>query len=263
MEIASDQSRHTDKLSSLKILLVQMRKDPAVLPAERSDFVSSSGLADHQFKSLDVFREASFSPEILDEYDALFIGGISDDRSDSLKLAVSDFPFIPSLKRLIQYAADQSFPSLLSCGGFMIASSVLGGKIEIRPEYQELGFHTMYLSEDAKKDPLFTDFPIHFPAVSGHIKSTTQLPPESELLVFSERCPIHAFKLKHAPFYAFQFHPEISYDSLYARIARYKEKYFTDEGSYQQMFADRVSTEVANNIVRRFVELLAGFNDDA
>lgn len=241
---------------SVKILLIQIRKDQRMLTPERRSFVSLSGLKDEHFTTFDVFRQPTFPPQIIDPYDAIIIGGLSDDPSDVIEMPPSIFPFIENLQALMLYAIQKRKPSLLSCGGFMIASVALGSSITIDPALSELGVYDIHLTESALLDPLFRGFPPYFKAVSGHKKSTVRVPAGCELLAFSKNCPIHAFKAKKAPFYAFQFHPEIRCEELQARVELYKDKYFKSEEAYQDFLQLMADTSDANRIIRRFVELV-------
>lgn len=243
---------------SLNVLLIQMRKDPAMLLPERAGFLRFSGLAAHQVDSLDVFRSPHFSPQILSAYDMLWVGGLSDDPSDRVGLSAADFPFLPALTELIHYAIDSRLPALLSCGGFMIASQILGAEVAIAPQHAELGIYDIHLTQEALTDPLFAGFPTPFKGVCGHIKSTLRLPEDCVRLMYSARCPIHAFKVKHAPFYAFQFHPEIACEELEARVSAYKGKYFASEEAYQAFIHLMDNTDTANSILRRFVDWVQG-----
>ncbi len=245
------------QLETLSILLVQIRRDTHMLPAERHEFVKLSQLQEDQITSLDVFRHPDFAPDLVDQYDALMIGGLSDD--DCEKIALPDFfdPFIDSLMALMQRAIDRRIPSLLSCGGFMLASELVGARVVIDPDQAELGMYDITLTPAALQDPLFVGFPSSFHAVSGHIKSTVDLPEACIRLAYSERCHVHGFKVAYAPFYAFQFHPEISCENLVARVSAYKEKYFDTEAAYLEFIQMSASTEVANSMVSRFVELVA------
>jgi len=238
------------------ILLVQIREDPEALKPERKSFVELSGLTDEHFHTLDVYRKPFFDPQIIDSYDAMIIGGMSDDPSDTLELSEDQFPFMASLNALIGYAIQIRKPSLLSCGGFMIASAALGGEIAIVPEYNELGVYDIHLTREGKHDILFRDYPASFPAVSGHIKSTIRLPRDCVLLASSDRCPIHAFKAINAPFYAFQFHPEIRCEELEDRVRTYKHKYFDDDAAYEKFISLLEDTSDANLIIRSFVNLI-------
>lgn len=240
----------------IQILLIQMRKDQSALLPERRSFVSLSGLDDRQFTTLDVFRRPDFSPRIIDLYDAIIIGGLSDDPSDSVEMPPHLFPFIENLQALMLYAIQKKKPSLLSCGGFMIASVVLGSSITLDPALAELGVYDIELTGHARLDPLFRGLPSRFKAVSGHQKSTVNVPAGCELLAYTKKCPVHAFKAREAPFYAFQFHPEIRCEELKARVELYKEKYFASDEDYEAFLGLMADTSDANRIVARFLELV-------
>lgn len=246
-----------NRRASLKILLVQIRQDKSMISAERVEFVQFSGLGEHQIITLDVFRDPDFSPAIVDDFDALFIGGLSDDRSDQVELPDAFQPFLPNLNDLILRAIQQKVPALLSCGGFMLASMLLGAKVVIDPGQAELDVVDIFLTKEAMSDPLFQHYPDNFGAVSGHIKSTIDLPERCILLAYSKRCEVHGFKVAGSPFYAFQFHPEITCADLQARVIAYKDKYFKSDDHYREFIEMNCDTSYANAIIRRFVELIA------
>ena len=240
-------------LSKLRILLIQIRQEPDALQAELEGFVNFSGLQADQFTSLDVFREPDFNPGILDRFDGFMIGGLSDDPSDSTEIPLSFLPWIHHLFDLMQYGISQRKPALLSCGGFMLASQMLGAPVVIDADQQEMGVYDIYLTEEARKDLLFQTCPASFKAVSGHLKTTDALPDGCLHLAYSERCRIHGFKVKNAPFYAFQFHPEIHCAALRARVEPYRDKYFPDEAAYRHFLDLMADTTIANLIVEQFI----------
>ncbi|MCB0668283.1 MAG: hypothetical protein KDC80_20795 [Saprospiraceae bacterium] len=247
-----------NRRASLKILLVQIRQDIRMIPAERMEFVSFSGLGEHQIITLDVFRDPDFSPLIVDDFDALFIGGLSDDRSDQVELPATFQSFLSNLNDLILRAIHQKVPALLSCGGFMLASMLLGAKVVVDPGQAELDVVDIFLTREAISDPLFQHFPDTFGAVSGHIKSTIDLPEKCVLLAYSKRCEVHGFKVAGCPFYTFQFHPEITCADLQARVMAYKDKYFKSDDHYREFIKMNCDTSVANAIIGRFVDLISG-----
>ncbi len=243
-------------IKNIQILLIQIRLDPSMIGPERKSFVDLASLEESQWHTLDVFRNPDFSASILDNYDAFMIGGLSDDHSDSVQLPQNFLPWIKNLYDLMTYAIKIKKPGMLSCGGFMLASEMLGSEIVIDPAQQELGVYSLNLTSGALKDPLFRGFPNSFKAVSGHIKTTNSLPQNCQLLAISTRCAIHGFKVKTAPFYAFQFHPEIKCQDLKIRVELYKEKYFDSETTYQKFIALMADTAVANSLVMRFIQLV-------
>ncbi len=242
--------------AEVRILLIQIRRDPSMVLIERQSFTSLSDLKEDQWTTLDVYRVPHFKPTILDQYDAFMIGGLSDDPSDTIEYPSHFTPWIENLHQLMKYAIEVKKPGMLSCGGFMLASRMLGAEIVTDEKQRELGFYTLTLTPSAKSDLLFKNFPAKFSAVSGHIKSTNSLPNNCLLLVSSERCRIHGFKVKEAPFYAFQFHPEMKAQELKARVELYKDKYFRSQEDFIKFISLDSDTTVANSMVSRFIQMV-------
>lgn len=195
-----------------------MRKHQGSEKAEYQNFLGHSSLNTGQLNAINLFEEPNFSEKHLDNYDGFFIGGFSDDPNDSLALTEEYFPFLGAFEQILNYAISIRKPGLLSCGGFMIASVLLGGEICLDESMQELDILSITRSGSEASDPLFQGCPKTFNIVSGHLKSTNILPPNCVLMASSTRCPIHVFKLKAAPIYAFQGHPEISAGEVKDRV---------------------------------------------
>ncbi len=81
------------------------------------------------FDSLDVFRTADFDPAMVKRYDALMIGGSSNDPIDSLVWNLEDYPFIDKLFLLLEQTIEAKIPTLASCQGFHFVIQLLGGAL--------------------------------------------------------------------------------------------------------------------------------------
>ena len=236
----------------MKSLLVLIRKSKAVLREEEREFVTLGELKQHEV--LDVFSEPDFRPDMVLAYDAVFIGGMSDDPSDSVELDKSNYPFIDNLKDLIRLCVSNSIPTFASCGGFQIAGEVLGGEVIIDLPNKELGCYDLHLTSFAKKDPLLFDFPAKFSVIAGHNKRLASLPASCQLLGYTELCPFHIYKVANRPFYAFQFHPEITPVDFYARVEPYWDKYFASREEFESLARKLGSASLSNSLVKKFVE---------
>ena len=244
--------------NSQNFLLLHMRKDPEVCVPEYQNFLEHTRLKKNHLYAINLCEHPNLDPGILDRYDAFLIGGYSDDPSDRLDLDVVTYPFIKSLNSLLKYAVAIKKPGLLSCGGFMLASVLLGGELTLDRAMKEMDILPITLTEKAKNDPLLSSLPDQLSIVSGHLKSTNKLPPNTDLLAYSDRCPIHAFKITDAPIYAFQGHPEMTANQLKERVEPYKDKYFNGEEDYKRFISNNASTKEANQILSRFVEMING-----
>lgn len=236
--------------SELNILLLQIRYDKETMLEEFYEFVQYSGLREEQFTVLYALQNHSFDPQIIEQYDALFIGG----SSDVSVLSQSENLFTKSCNHMLMRCYDQNIPVLASCFGIQMATACFGGEICLS-QHEELGIYPISLTQAAKNDPLMKDLPDPFWAVVGHRECGIILPKNAELLCFSKECPIHAFKFINKPFYCFQFHPEMNLTDLIARVIRYQERFQEDEEQINEMIKkSRHVTHQANKIVSHFVD---------
>ena len=141
----------TNDSSKLKILLLQIRDQQRVRKEELESFIAFSGLEARQFDVLNVFDRPEFDPEILDGYDALFVGGAS----EASVLEPETYPFVMPSIRLLQHCIKIDLPVFASCFGFQLAVLALGGKIVRDKTDYEMGTLPIRLTEQAHTEPLF------------------------------------------------------------------------------------------------------------
>ncbi len=239
----------TDR-ANLRILYLQIRNDPVTRVEELQEFARHSQLNEKQFTILNVFDEPIFSSDCADAYDAVFVGG----SSDASVLKPDQYPFIHPAKKLLKHCAEQSIPVFASCFGFQLGVEALGGIVIHDPQRMEMGIYPMQLTPAASEDQLFADIPDPFLVVSGHKERAIKLPPHTQLLAFTERCPYHAFKVMDKPFYGFQFHPEVDHHDLAARITRYQDRYLESDGALQSILDNLHPTPESNQLIQKFVD---------
>lgn len=235
----------------LKVLLLQIRRDEQTQLEEFYEFVQFSGLVEQQFTSLNAYKNADFAPEIMKNYDVLFVGG----SSDASVLQSDLYPFVPSCKRLIRYCYENNIPVFASCFGFQLAVEELGGQVILDKEKMEMGIYSIQLTEWAQSDPLLFDYPNDFFAVSGHKERAKTIPDNSVHLAGSELCPYHIIKFIDKPFYCFQFHPEVDRNDLVTRITRYQTRYLSNSDALQAIVESATEdTHHATRLVKDFVD---------
>ncbi|WP_367608259.1 type 1 glutamine amidotransferase [Legionella sp. W05-934-2] len=235
----------------LKILLLQIREDEETMLEEFYEFVQYSHLHEDQFTKLNTFKTKHFLPSVMDDYDALFVGG----SSDASVLKEEDYRFVPDCKKLIRHCYKNNIPVLASCFGFQIAVEELGGKVILDKENMEMGIYPINMHPEAKSDPLLHDYPECFLAVSGHKERAHRIPSDCIHLASSALCPYHIIKFINKPFYCFQFHPEVDRKDLITRITRYQRHYLSDDSELQRIINQSVDdTPFANKIIKDFVD---------
>jgi len=235
----------------LKILLLQIREDKETCLEEYHEFIDHSGLSEKQIVLLNTFKTPDFAENIIDDYDALFVGG----SSDVSVLETEKYPFINNCKRLLRYCYDRNIPVFASCFGFQVVAEELGGKVIVDKPNMEMGLYQIQLSDAAKHDVLLHDTPETFWSISGHKERASVIPDDAILLGYSELCPYHIIKFKDKPFYSFQFHPEVTPDDLIARITRYQDRYLDNGEDLQKIIDNAVhETTHSNELVKKFVD---------
>lgn len=237
---------------NINILLMQIRGDEETLQEEFLSFVQFSGLKEEQITPINVYTTREFEPRIIDDYDALFIGGSSDATVQDEKT----YDFIPACKLLIRYCFGKNIPVLASCFGFQLAMKELGSSVIVDKENMELGIHEIELTEDAKDDKLLQGYPKRIFVVSGHQERAESIPDNAVLLASTKKCPYHLVKFKDKPFYCTQFHPEVDRQVLVARITRYQRKYIDDTPEALQDVIDNAThnTPWSNQLLYDFVD---------
>jgi GMP synthase (glutamine-hydrolysing) len=238
----------TTNKSDLKILLLQIRHEERVKVEEHESFATYSSLNKKQIDILNVYEKPVFPVSIIDNYDALFVGGTS----NANVLKPKEYPFLENCRELLRHCLSINKPVFASCFGFQLAVQALDGEIIHQEKDFEMGSIPISLSPIAGSDLLFNDTPDGFLAISVHQQLALKEPKGCVLLAFTENC-CHAFKVIGKPFWAFQFHPEVDKKTMVERLTIYKQKYTEDDAHLDQVLSDAKETPESNILVEKFV----------
>ncbi len=233
----------------LRVLLLQIRQDPLTKAEELASFARYCQLGLDQFSVLNVFDTPHFDPQVLDGMDALIVGG----SSDASVLHPERYPFVPDCEALLREAIVRKLPTFCSCFGHQLAVTALGGRVIHDDTDYEMGCVPIYLTEAGQQDPLFRDTPSPFMAVSVHRERAPEVPQQAQLLAYTQACS-HSFKIKDAPFYTTQFHPEVDKQILIERLTLYAAKYTEGAGQLKQVLDAAVETPESNALLTKFVD---------
>ena len=239
-----------------KVLLLQIRDDPRVRQEELDSFVRFSGLAAEQVDVLNVFDTPHFSPTVIDQYDALLVGGAS----EASVLEPENYAFLDPSTDLLNHCLEKQIPVFASCFGFQLAVVALGGELVKDAADYEMGTISISLTAAAHDDPVFTGTPDGFRAVSVHKERATDLPAGCDLLAYTEACP-HAFRVTGKPFWAFQFHPEVDRATLVERLTIFSASYTEGSDHLQEVLEAIQETPESNRLLSNFVDRVL-LNDD-
>lgn len=193
--------------------------------------------ADLGLSEVDVHFMAAGTPadDVLRSYDALFFGG------SGAYSVLDDVDWIKRGLDVLVQAVELQVPSWASCFGFQGLALALGGEVVADPERTEMGSTRLQLTEAGLRDPLLGQLPERFWAQEGHHDRVSRLPDGVVLLATGEVCHAQAFRVEQAPFWASQFHPELTVARTVDRFRFYGEHYL--EGDHEATLAQLMSGE--------------------
>lgn len=212
------------------------------------------------------FRESSGLPQLpkvhaaatplddylLDAHDLFFFGG------SGAYSVLDHHPWVHNMLDFLVRVVERRVPAWASCFGFQGLALALGGEVNHDDARQELGAFPIDLTDAGKKDVLFSMLPETFPAQLGHHDHVDRLPRGVTLLATGRKIRHQAFKVDNAPFWATQFHPELRKHTTIERWNYYRAHYAGDPAqaaAIDEMFAASPDTELAQGLLRRFVDL--------
>jgi GMP synthase-like glutamine amidotransferase len=140
-------------------------------------------------------------PELRD-VSALIVMGGAMGANDDLR-----HPFLYDLKIFVRQVASAGIPYLGICLGGQLLAAALGAKV-VSNRWEELGSLAVALTEEGRRDVLFTAFPTEFDTFQWHHDSF-DIPDGGVLLASSTACPHQAFRIGSAA-WGTQFHPEVT-----------------------------------------------------
>lgn len=239
--------------SEIRVLLIQARSAPRMERQEEHCFMERCRLPWKQFLRVNVVRGDEPSRSLLEDVDALLIGGAG------RYSAAGDYPWMEPLLDLVRSAVDRSLPTLGSCWGHQVIARALGGEVIRDPAQSELGCGQVELTEAGARDPLFHRFPDRFQANMGHQDRVRTLPKGAIELARNDQ-PFQAFRLKDRPVYGTQFHSELDAERERERILVYREYYRTalpDEKTVQRVLDSLAETTAVDALLYDFLATYA------
>lgn len=197
------------------------------------------------------FHNLMMEPEIswadVHPFEVLLLGGSGE------CTATHEYDFSASLRGVVRRWVDDSRPFFGSCWGHHFLAAALGGEVRTDPATSEIGTFKISLSPAGRQDPVFSTLPREFLAQMGHHDFVAQLPPSSESLAWSKRCPNQAMRMIGKPVYSTQFHSEMGRRDIVDRLRMYREGYL--EGGSLRAVADSLRPSPAvKPLVSRFLD---------
>ncbi len=118
-----------------------------------------------------------------------------------------EFPWLMRERDFLWDAVEKRVPTLGICLGAQLLADVLGGSVR-RNRHQEIGWHRVTLTEEARALPLFDAWPPELTVFQWH-EDTFDLPFGAVRLAYGSGCENQGFVYKERAI-GIQFHPEMS-----------------------------------------------------
>lgn len=208
----------------MKVLLVQARRvrDP-MLRHEQECVARKAEDLQVQWSAHNAF-EAPAGPELLAGVDAVMIGGSGD-------FSVHDprsRRWLEPMTRLIDAALEQGVPGFGICFGHQVLGEVMGGTVALDHGTAEVGTVSLRLTDAGLSDPVFGKLGPVFQAHTGHTDRVAQTPAGVELLATGDTLTTQAFRVRGAPFWSAQFHPDLTGAEARSRYLAYQDALLSD-----------------------------------
>lgn len=233
----------------MKVLLIQLRPDPAVADHEFDCYVRFAGLTSEQIARLNVFERI---PHVgnLAGFDALVVGGSGD-----VHVSADNEPEkIAAIVALLKAARMKGMPILGACFGGQIMCKAFGGVVEMDKDNEEVGTTTVTKTAETQNCPIFSQLPQTFDVQIGHKDHLTVLPPGAVNLAWTSKSAHQGFTLPGEQIYGLVFHPELDEKAVQYRIDYYAEAYGWTQEFRNELFAGMRPSPHAVEILRLFFE---------
>ena len=167
--------------------------------------------------------------------------------------------WVTPLRDVLELALETSLPSFGICFGHQLLGFHLGAKVETDPGLAEVGTIPIELTAAGCKDPLLRSFSPRLLVHTGHSDSVVGVPNTVTVLGYSSVLETQIFKVKGAPFYSTQFHPDISGEEARHRYTAYRAGLVDSVPAIEAKESLRyeVGADESNQLIFRFLSSLA------
>ena len=188
---------------------------------EDPGYIKDLLLADgHNLTTIEL-DEGEKIPTNLDSFDVMFsMGGTMDTWMED------EHPWLIDEKKAIQkFVLEMKKPFIGFCLGCQLLGEVLGGRV-VKSNPPEIGILDINLTDKAKSDPLFLNFPNTFKALQWHSYEVQSLENNEDINILGSSGPtkFQIFNYKNYA-YGIQFHIEIKNDTVsnWGNVPEYKQ----------------------------------------
>jgi len=231
-----------------RVRLISLRlPDDAMAAHEHLCFVRAAGIP---AENLELWSMVHGRPRDWSGVDVVLFGG------SGAYSVLDDVAWIQDGLVCLQDVVERRIPAWASCFGFQGLAKALGGEVIHDESRSEIGAVWLSLTPEGAADPLLGGLPPQFWGQQGHHDRVARLPAGVTRLATGEVCPEQAFRVDGAPFWAAQFHPELTPQAMVERYEHYRAHYpeaGADGDAVVRKLASAPETHAVTDLVRRVV----------
>lgn len=193
-------------------------------------------------------------PRWLDGADAFVIGGsgafsVHDPRSQ---------PWVTPMRTFLDRALAKRIPGFGICFGHQLLGVHMGANVRTEAAHAEVGTIDLELTEAGRRDRVFGGLDQPLRAQTGHSDSVMSVPEGVELLATSTKLDTQAFKVRDAPMWSAQFHPDLTGAEARARYEAYQAALARSNVDAPREGTDRflAGADEASALLGRFLDVV-------
>lgn len=176
--------------------------------------------------------------------------------SGSAKSSYDDDAWIARQHALIRRLTDRGTPVLGICFGSQIAASALFGRDWVfRRDCCEVGFKTLHVSPEARRDPVCDRLDPSTRMFVWHNDDVRPDHPDMRVLATTDACPNQIWRHRERRIWGVQGHLEITVAEAPAWFGRNRDRLEADGADVDRLIAKAEEAESAKSILRRFLNI--------
>lgn len=231
-------------------LLLSTRPEDAAANEERLSFQTKMRIAEDAIEQRRL-EQCPLGNVDLDAYSGVVLGGSPFNHTAASKSEVQ-LRVEQEIGALVTEIIDRDYPLLGACYGIGTVGTAIGATLG-HEFAEEAGMVELLITEAGADDPLLRGLPAAFPSLVGHKEAISELPASATVLITGVACPTQMFRVKDN-IYATQFHPELTAETLEARLRLYAHLGYFNLESFEDILATAYAHEYSfsNRILANF-----------
>ena len=245
-----------------KIILIQFRTSNNTLKEERLAFEKTLASVKVELVTKNAFLDNldwNNPLSIIGDATGIILGGSGEfdfdgSRSENDEKRLMSHKITEEMLPFLTFLEEKDFPTLAVCFGHQIIGKSSGVAVKNDKTQAKVGSHKIFLTAEAKSDPVFKDLPDSFIAQYGHKDSLCAIPQNATLLVYGEQCFYSALRYGNNR-YSVQFHPELDAKDVLSKFKSHPD-YLPPDTTPEKLveespYASKILLNFVNNLNKK------------